>query len=200
MASKKDAKQEFMDAYSNMKTGMKKNFSKENLKSMGKKISEESKKPANQVIMGAVPIGKIPKVVKGAKVAGSAVKDVAKAIKGNLKRKKIKKMEMEEANFRNLAKSKEPEGWKGSAVGRWEGWNQVQKMGHTGKSRDIISRGKEADRSAMLQGKTSNQKRMQDQFDEEYPDIKQMMTKTQATKDFEYKQIGRKIRERNNKK
>jgi hypothetical protein len=58
---KKDAKQEFVDAYNNIKTGMKKNLSKENLKSMGKKISEKSKKPANQVIMSAVPMGTAPK-------------------------------------------------------------------------------------------------------------------------------------------
>jgi hypothetical protein len=76
---KKDAKQEFMDAYSNIKTGMKKNLSKENLKAMGKKISEESKKPANQVIMSAVPMGKAPKIAKAVKAAGKAVKNAVGA-------------------------------------------------------------------------------------------------------------------------
>jgi hypothetical protein len=75
MASKKDTKQEFMDAYRNMKTGMKKSFSKENLKAMGKKISEESKKPENQIAMAMLPAGK---AIKGAKAAGKAIRKLKK--------------------------------------------------------------------------------------------------------------------------
>lgn len=72
MASRKDAKQEFMDAYNNMKTGMKKNLSKENLKTMGKKISEEYNKPGAQIAMAMLPIG------KGAKIASKAIRKLKK--------------------------------------------------------------------------------------------------------------------------
>lgn len=98
MAVKKDAKNEFIDAYKKM-------FSKEQLKDMGQFIADEAKKPGNQAVLAVAPMGKIPKIAKGAKAVGKAIKNsefvkntkgIVKEIKSRRKfNKRIKEAEQE---------------------------------------------------------------------------------------------------------
>lgn len=102
MAVKKDAKSEFIDAYKKM-------FSKEQLKDMGQFIADESKKPGNQAVLAVAPMGKIPKIAKGAKAVGKAIKNsnVVQGAKGLVKEiksrrklnKRIKEAEQEAKNL-----------------------------------------------------------------------------------------------------
>lgn len=109
MQKKKGIGEKIKNVAKNIKKGAKKTFSKDNLKKMGKFISDESKKPGNQAILSVTPIGKAAKVSKA-----------VKAVKATTKKIKNEKTATEDKSNPLIQKSKEeyekkmadPEKWK----------------------------------------------------------------------------------------